>query len=61
MRYLLSGILYLVVYLGAGALLRGYPLAQSAVANFLLLGLALAFCAAVLYRRRQWQGTQRLF
>jgi len=61
LRYFLSGILYLVVYLGAGALLTGYPLAQSAVANALLLGLALAFCFVVLYRRRQWQGTQRLF
>ena len=61
MRYLFSGILYLVVYLGAGALLKSYPHAQSAVANGLLLALALAFCLVVLYRRRQWQGAQRLF
>jgi two-component system NtrC family sensor kinase len=61
LRYLLSGIVYLAVYLGAGALLRDSPLAQSAVANILLLALALAFCVVVLYRRRQWQGAQRLF
>ena len=61
MRYLLSGILYLAVYLGAGALLTSYPLAQSAVANTLLLALAVAFCIVVLSRRREWQGTHRLF
>ena len=61
MRYLLLGILYLAVYLGAGALLRGYPLARSAVANMLLLGLAVAVCGVVLYRRREWEGTHRLF
>ena len=61
MRYLLLGILYLVVYLGAGALLGGHPLARMLVANMLLLGLAASICVVVLRRRRHWEGTQRLF
>ncbi len=61
MRYLILGILYVVVYLGAGALLSGYPLAQSAVANTLLFLLAASFCAVVVRRRRQWKGNERLF
>jgi PAS domain S-box-containing protein len=61
LRYLLAGILYVVAYLGAGALLGGYPLARVVVANGLLLLLAGSVCAIVLWRRREWDGTQRLF
>jgi two-component system NtrC family sensor kinase len=61
LRYLRYGILYVVVYLATGALLAGYPHARTAVANALLLGLAVSVCAVILYRRRVWDGTQRLF
>jgi PAS domain S-box-containing protein len=61
LRYLILGILYTAVYLGAGALLGGYPLARTVVANTLLLLLAGSVCAVVLRRRREWEGTQRLF
>jgi PAS domain S-box-containing protein len=61
LRYLILGILYTAVYLGAGALLDGHPLARLVVANSLLLLLAAGVCAAVLLRRREWEGTHRLF
>jgi PAS domain S-box-containing protein len=52
---------YIAVYLGAGALLGGYPLARMVVANGLLLALAAGVCAVVVRRRHEWEGTQRLF
>jgi two-component system NtrC family sensor kinase len=61
LRYLILGILYVAVYLGAGALLAAYPLARTLVANTLLLSLAASVCVVVLRRRREWEGTQRLF
>ena len=61
MRYLVFGLLYVVVYLGVAALLGGHPLARMVVANSLQLLLAASICAAVLWRRRDWEGTQRLF
>lgn len=61
MPYLILGIAYTAVYLGAGALLGGYPLARTVVANTLLLLLAASTCVVVLRRRRQWEGTHRLF
>ena len=61
MRYLILGILYTVVYLSAGALLEAHPLARTVVANTLLLLLAGSVCVAVLRRRREWEGTHRLF
>src|SRR5258708_4934597 len=61
LRYLIFGILYTVVYLGAGALLGGYPLGRMIVANALLLVLAGSVCVVVLRRRREWEGTHRLF
>jgi PAS domain S-box-containing protein len=60
-RYLLAGILYAAVYLGVAALLGGHPLARMLVANALLMTLAGAVCLVVVRRRRQWEGTQRLF
>jgi PAS domain S-box-containing protein len=61
LRYLIFGILYTAVYLGAGALLGGYPSVRTVVANTLLLILAGSVCAVVLRRRREWEGTHRLF
>lgn len=61
MRYLIFGILYVVVYLGVALLLGGYPLARTAVASTLQFLLAASICAVVLRRRRDWEGTQRLF
>jgi PAS domain S-box-containing protein len=61
LRYLVYGILYAAVYLATGALLAGYPHARTAVANTLLLGLAASVCGVIIYRRRSWDGTQRLF
>jgi PAS domain S-box-containing protein len=61
LHFLILGILYTAVYLGAGALLGGYPTARTVVANSLLLLLAGSICVVVLRRRREWEGTQRLF
>jgi PAS domain S-box-containing protein len=61
LRYLFFGILYTAVYLGAGALLGGHPAVRTIVANSLLLFLASSVCLVVLRRRREWEGTQRLF
>ena len=61
MLYLIFGIAYTAVYLGAGALLGEHPIARTVVANGLLLLLGAAPCVVVLRRRREWEGTQRLF
>ena len=61
MRYLIFGILYVAVYLGAGALLAGYPLARTVTSSTMLLALCGSICVVVLRRRRDWQGTQRLY
>jgi PAS domain S-box-containing protein len=61
LRYLFFGILYTVMYLGAGALLDAHPLVRTGVANTLLLLLAGSVCVVVLRRRREWEGTHRLF
>jgi len=61
LRYLLFGSVYVVVYLAVGALLAGHDFARTAVANTLLLGLAASVCGVILYRRRSWDGSQRLF
>ncbi|HEX9367197.1 MAG TPA: PAS domain S-box protein, partial [Vicinamibacterales bacterium] len=61
MLYLILGIVYTIVYLGAGALLSGHPTARSVVANTMLLALAGSVCVVVLRRRREWEGTHRIF
>ena len=61
LRYLVLAILYTAVYLGAGVLLGGHPLVRTVVANTLLLALAAGTCVVVLLRRREWEGTHRLF
>src|SRR5258708_9208998 len=57
----MRGVAYAAVCVGAGALLGGYPLARMIVANTLLLVLAGSVCVVVLRRRREWEGTHRLF
>jgi PAS domain S-box-containing protein len=59
--YLILGILYTVVYLGAGALLGAHPTARTVVGNTMLLVLAGSVCVVVLRRRREWEGTHRVF
>jgi len=61
LRYLAFGILYSVVYLGLGAALGGHPTARTVVTDGLLLALAIAICASIVWRRRDWEGTHRLF
>ena len=61
MRYLIYWILYVTAYLGAGAVLAEHALARAVVANTLLMVLPAAFCAVVLRRRDEWEGTQRMF
>ena len=61
MVYLLIGILYVAVYLGAGVLLTGHAFAEMLTSSTLLLLLAGSVCGIILWRRRDWEGTQRLF
>ena len=61
MRFLVFGVVYTAAYLAAGVALGGYPSVRTIVANTLLTGLVLAVCAAILYRRREWEGSHRLF
>jgi PAS domain S-box-containing protein len=61
LQYLIFGIAYTAVYLGAGALLGEDSVARTVVANALLLLLGAAPIVVVLRRRREWEGTQRLF
>jgi PAS domain S-box-containing protein len=61
LRYLVFGIVYVAVYLGAGALLAEYSLARILVANTMLTALAGSVCVVVLRRRHEWEGTQRMF
>ena len=61
MVYLLDGILYVAVYLGAGALLAEYSLARILVATTMQLALAGSVVVVVLRRRHEWEGTQRMF
>jgi PAS domain S-box-containing protein len=60
-RYLAFGIVFSAVYLGLGAALGRDPLALTVVSNGLLFALAAAVCAVILRRRREWDGTHRLF
>ncbi|HET7694101.1 MAG TPA: ATP-binding protein [Vicinamibacterales bacterium] len=53
--------MYIVAYLGAGALLAEYALARTLVANAMLTALPAGVCAVVLRRRHDWEGTQRMF
>ena len=61
MRYLIVGILYIGAYLAAGALLEAHAIARAVVANTMLLLLAGSVCVVVVRRRREWEGTHRLF
>jgi PAS domain S-box-containing protein len=61
LRYLTFGILYVVLYLGAGLALGGHPLARSVAAAALQVLLAGAVVAAIVWRRKDWEGSHRLF
>lgn len=61
MRHVLFGLAYIVVYLATGALLASAPDARSVASNLLLAALTTAVCGAIVWRRREWQGSHRLF
>jgi PAS domain S-box-containing protein len=61
LAYLLLGILYVGIYLGAGALLGTHPLAELITSSTMLVLLAGTVCAIIAWRRRDWEGTHRLF
>jgi PAS domain S-box-containing protein len=59
LRYLVFGILYVLLYLGVSALLGGHPLARTAVTSTLLLLLASSICVIVLRLSAQSGELQR--
>jgi two-component system NtrC family sensor kinase len=59
--YLTIGFAYIVVYAVIGGVLRSHASAQAVFATTFLLIPALATCAAILWRRRNWIGCHRLF
>jgi PAS domain S-box-containing protein len=61
LRFLIFGIVYSAVYLASGVALDGHPSIRTIVANSLLTGLVLGICLVVVRRRREWEGTHRLF
>ncbi|HEY2432732.1 MAG TPA: PAS domain S-box protein [Vicinamibacterales bacterium] len=61
MHFLIFAILYTLVYLAAGVGLAAYPLVRIVVADALLILLVLTVCAVIFRRRRDWEGTHRLF
>ena len=61
MRYLLFGFAFSAVYVLTGALLAGSPDARSVASNLLLAALTSAVCGVIVWRRRECQGSHRLF
>ena len=61
MKYLPYGILYVAVYAALAWVFRGDSRAQNIFGNIGLLLPPIAVSLAVLRRRKQWLGTQRLF
>jgi two-component system NtrC family sensor kinase len=59
--YLSLGVGYILLYAAIGWLLRDQPLALSIFGDVGLLIPPLAVLAAILRRRREWRGCQRLF
>jgi PAS domain S-box-containing protein len=55
------GFAYVVVYAVVGVLLRSHASALAFFGSIFLLLPALATCAAILWRRRNWSGCHRLF
>jgi len=61
LAYLVFAGSYVVVYLATAAALAPWPEARTIAADGLLGALALVVPAVVLWRRRSWDGVQRLF
>jgi PAS domain S-box-containing protein len=61
LRYLLSGILYVGVYMLLAVVFRDHRLAQAIFGNVGLLAPPLTFCIIIVRRRSEWRGVQRLF
>jgi PAS domain S-box-containing protein len=61
LAYPVFGAIYVVVYLATAAALAPWPVARTIISAGLLAGLALAVAAVALWRRRSWDGVQRLF
>jgi len=61
LRFLLFAGLYIVVFLALGFALGAHPYVRTVVADSLLIALVLGICGVILYRRRMWAGTHRLF
>jgi len=61
LRFLISAVLYIAVFLALGVALGAHPYVRTVVADGLLITLVLGLCGAILYRRRSWEGTHRLF
>lgn len=61
MRFSAIGLAYLLLYAAGASLLREHPLARAIFGSIGIILPAVAMCAVVLYRRREWQGCQRLF
>ncbi len=61
MVYLTIGLAYLILYIVAGWTLRDHPLAMSIFGNIGLVCSAFLAVAAVVRRRRDWTGCQRVF
>jgi PAS domain S-box-containing protein len=61
LQFLIFGCVYTAVYLASGLALSGYPSTRTIVANSLLTALVLGICAVIIRRRRDWEGTHRLF
>ena len=61
MRFPAIGLAYLLLYAAGASLLREHPVARSIFGSIGIILPAISMFAVVLYRRRQWQGCQRLF
>jgi two-component system NtrC family sensor kinase len=61
LRFLNFAFLYTLIYLAAGVGLSAYPHVRIIVADTLLIVLVLAICVVIFRRRREWEGTHRLF
>lgn len=61
MSYLALASVYVLAYVVVGVLLRGHVFAQAVYADVSLLLPALAACAIIARRRREWLGVPRLF
>jgi PAS domain S-box-containing protein len=61
LHFLGFGILYTAVYLACGFALGGHPYVRTVIADALLIALVLGICGVIFRRRRDWEGTHRVF